>query len=48
MVPETSGAHSIDLYRAEKFPGGWRFEANLVAGVEASDATLFCTRGSGG
>ncbi len=41
MVPETSGAHSIDLYRAERFPGGWRHEANLVAGVEASDATLF-------
>jgi hypothetical protein len=41
MVPETSSARSIDLYRAEKFPGGWRFEANLVEEVEASDATLF-------
>jgi len=45
MVPETSGARSIDLYRAERFPGGWHFEANLVAGVEASDATLFMHEG---
>ncbi len=45
MVPETSAARSIDLYRAEKFPGGWRHEANLVAGIEASDATLFMHQG---
>lgn len=41
MVPESSQAGTIDLYRARRFPGGWRHEATLVAGVEAGDATLF-------
>ncbi len=41
MVPETSGAGTIELYRARDFPGGWTREAVLVEGVEASDATLF-------
>ncbi len=41
MVPETCNARTIDLYRADNFPGGWTHEATLVADVEASDATLF-------
>lgn len=40
MVPETSAAGTIELYRAEAFPHRWTREAVLVEGVEASDATL--------
>ncbi|GAA5109363.1 hypothetical protein GCM10023339_09340 [Alloalcanivorax gelatiniphagus] len=41
MVPETSAAGRIELYRARAFPDRWTREAVLVDGVEASDATLF-------
>jgi hypothetical protein len=41
MVPESSGAATIDLYRSEYFPGRWVKVATLVSGVVASDATLF-------
>lgn len=41
MVPESCSASSVDLYRAERFPGGWVKQASLVSGVVASDATLF-------
>ena len=41
MVPESSAAGTIDLYRATTFPGGWEKAATLVAGVVASDATLW-------
>jgi hypothetical protein len=41
MVPECVAGRTIDLYRAAKFPNQWVFEATLVAGVEASDPTLF-------
>ncbi len=40
MVPESSGAGTIDLYRANDFPANWVRVATLVEGVEASDATL--------
>ena len=40
MVPETSAAGTIELYRAENFPHRWTRETVLVEGVEASDATL--------
>nr|WP_255618260.1 formyl transferase [Aurantimonas sp. VKM B-3413] len=40
MIPESSAASRIDLYRATAFPGGWKRVTTLVAGVEASDATL--------
>ncbi|WP_232631233.1 glucosamine inositolphosphorylceramide transferase family protein [Methylobacterium sp. Leaf118] len=40
MVPESSANGTVDLYRAERFPGGWVREATLLAGVTASDATL--------
>jgi hypothetical protein len=45
MVPETTSARTIDLYRATSFPDGWRHEATLVSEVEASDATLFQNAG---
>lgn len=41
MIPETSQAGTIELYRADPFPTGWRLEAVLVEGVQASDATVF-------
>ena len=40
MIPETSGAGTIELFRAIKFPGGWVREAVLVSGIVAGDATL--------
>ncbi|MDQ0446252.1 glucosamine inositolphosphorylceramide transferase family protein [Methylobacterium aerolatum] len=40
MIPESCGTRSIDLYRAERFPGGWRHEAVLIPNVVASDPTL--------
>lgn len=40
MVPESSAAGTVDLYRATCFPGGWVKEATLLSGVAASDATL--------
>lgn len=41
MIPETSGAGTIELYRAEAFPDKWVREAVLVRDVVASDATCF-------
>ena len=40
MVPESSSAGTVDLYRARAFPGGWVKEATLLSGIVASDATL--------
>jgi hypothetical protein len=41
MVPETSAAGTIELYRATRFPDAWVREAVLVRDVVASDATCF-------
>nr|WP_181703520.1 formyl transferase [Chthonobacter albigriseus] len=40
MIPETSGAGTVELFRATRFPDGWTRESVLVSGVTASDATL--------
>jgi len=40
MVPESTAAGTVDLYRATSFPGGWIKEATLLSGIAASDATL--------
>jgi hypothetical protein len=40
MIPESSAAGRVDLYRADPFPHRWIHEATLVSGVEASDATV--------
>jgi hypothetical protein len=40
MVPETSAARRIELYRAVRFPREWERAAVLVDDVEAVDATL--------
>jgi hypothetical protein len=41
MVPESSATEAIDLYRGAPFPDRWIKEGTLVAGLVASDATLF-------
>ena len=40
MIPESSTADSIRLYRATAFPRRWRFETILVSSVTAVDPTL--------
>lgn len=40
MIPESSSAGRVDLFRATAFPGGWVKEATLIEDVVASDATL--------
>ncbi|MCJ2052252.1 formyl transferase [Methylobacterium sp. J-070] len=45
MVPESSAAGTVDLYRATRFPGGWIKEATLLSNVVASDATLVAHAG---
>jgi hypothetical protein len=40
MIPESSGAANIELFRATRFPTGWVSEAILVPDITASDATL--------
>lgn len=41
MVPETSAAGTVELYRARRFPDEWVREAVLLEGLEVSDATPF-------
>jgi CelD/BcsL family acetyltransferase involved in cellulose biosynthesis len=45
MIPETSGARRIELYRAVRFPWEWELHSILVDDVEASDATVFTHEG---
>lgn len=40
MIPETSQAKCIGLWRASEFPDKWTYVGPLVEGVAASDATL--------
>lgn len=40
MIPETSGRRTVELWRAVEFPDSWEPVADLVTGVDASDATL--------
>jgi hypothetical protein len=40
MIPESSAAGTVNLYRADPFPHRWVREATLVSGIEASDATV--------
>lgn len=41
MVPETEQNRTVDLYKCVEFPHKWEFHKNLLADVEAVDATLF-------
>ena len=40
MLPESGGSGRVDLYRADRFPDRWRYEATLIDGINAYDATL--------
>jgi hypothetical protein len=40
MIPETSAAGRVELYRAAVFPTDWRLEAVLLEDLRAADATL--------
>jgi len=40
MLPETSQAGQVRLYRATDFPGGWVLDRVLLDGLRAVDATL--------
>lgn len=40
MIPESSVAGTVELYRADDFPGGWTHVATLVSGCPVADATL--------
>ncbi|MDO5735949.1 MAG: hypothetical protein Q4P15_05695 [Propionibacteriaceae bacterium] len=41
MIPETSGAKTVELYRAVRFPWEWELHSVLLDGLEASDTTVF-------
>lgn len=41
MVPESSAAGTVELYRATRFPDRWTLEQVLLRDVDASDATPF-------
>ena len=45
MIPESGQAGTVDLYRAQSFPGEWVKEATLLSGIVASDATLLAHGG---
>ncbi len=45
MIPETSGAKTVELYRAVEFPWRWERHSILLEEVEASDATPFVHAG---
>jgi hypothetical protein len=40
MIPETAGARTVELYRAERVPDRWRLERVLLHDIRAADATL--------
>jgi hypothetical protein len=40
MIPETSAAGRVELYRAEDFPHSWQRAAILMENVDAADATV--------
>lgn len=41
MIPETSAARTVELYRAAEFPDRWELHSVLLSGVDANDATPF-------
>jgi hypothetical protein len=45
MIPETSAAGRVELYRADRFPDKWVLEGALLEGINACDATIFLKNG---
>lgn len=41
LIPESSGARTLELYRAEEFPWKWERHSILLNDIEVSDATPF-------
>jgi hypothetical protein len=41
MIPETSAARSIRLYKAKEFPNKWLLVSELLAGKEYADSAIF-------
>jgi len=41
MIPESSAAGTVELYRAQECPHRWVKEATLLSNIRANDATLF-------
>lgn len=41
MIPETSAAGTVELYRATSFPRQWTREAVLLQDIDANDVTAF-------
>ncbi len=41
MIPESSEANEVSLYRATDFPTGWKKEATLLSDISAHDTTIF-------
>lgn len=40
MIPESSAASTVELYRADPFPDHWVLEATLLSDICVADATL--------
>lgn len=45
MIPETSEARRVELYRASRFPDEWELDRVLLDDIEAVDTTLFVRDG---
>jgi hypothetical protein len=45
MIPESSAARTVELYRAESFPNRWKFEATLLNDISLADAVVFVQNG---
>jgi len=45
MVPETKDNRTIELYRSDNFPRGWRRERVLMRGVSTVDSTILRYQG---
>ena len=41
MIPETTGARTLELYRADPFPHSWTLHAVLAEDIYLADATFF-------
>lgn len=41
MIPESTNANDVALYRCTRFPDRWKRAATLIDGVSLSDATVF-------
>ncbi len=40
MMPESSGARTVELYRADPFPDRWVLETTLLRDIDIGDATI--------